>query len=138
MIPATPIATAMIAAYTVLVTNSPATRSMLAMTRRPSSSIRGMAAKVPSSSTTLATERLAWLPDPIATPRSACLRAWTSLTPSPTIATTCPAACSARTAASLWPGLTRPKTLEAASAVYVTGLTGPFRYDYATVAYRAG
>ncbi len=84
----------------------PATRSMLAMTRRPSSSIRGMAAKVPSSSTTRAAEQLAWLPDPIAIPRSACLRAWTSLTPSPTIATTWPPACSARTAASLWPGLT--------------------------------
>ena len=67
----------MIAAYMVLVTKSPATRSMLAMTRRPSSSIGGMAAKVLSSSTTLATERLAWLPDPIAMPRSACLRAWT-------------------------------------------------------------
>jgi hypothetical protein len=24
------------------------------------------------------------------------------------------------------------------SRAYVTGLTGPFRYDYATVAYRAG
>ncbi len=39
---------------------------MLATTRRPSASIGPMAAKVPSRSTTRATERLAWLPEPIA------------------------------------------------------------------------
>ncbi|HLI40574.1 MAG TPA: hypothetical protein VKV35_02885 [Streptosporangiaceae bacterium] len=97
-------------------TNSPATRSMLATTRRPSASIGGIAANVPSSSTTRATERLAWLPEPIAMPRSACLSACTSLTPSPAIATTWPAACSARTAASFCAGRTRPRTFVDASA----------------------
>jgi hypothetical protein len=87
-IPAVPTATAMIAAYTVLVTNSLATRSMLAMTRRASPRSCGMAANVPSSSTTRATDRLASLPEPMAMPRSACLSACTSLTPSPIIATT--------------------------------------------------
>lgn len=120
MIPAVPAATAMSAAYTVLVTNSPATRSMFATTRRPSASIGPMAAKVPSSSTTRATERLAWLPDPIAMPRSACLRACTSLTPSPHIATTCPAACSALTAASFCSGRTRPRTFADASTAPIS------------------
>ena len=73
--PAMPITTAITAAYPVLVTNSRATRSMLAMTRRPSASICGTAANVPSSSTTRATDRLASLPEPIAMPRSASLRA---------------------------------------------------------------
>ena len=114
--PAMPTTMAMIAEYTVLVTNRPATRSMLAMTRRPSASIGGTAENVPSSRTARATARLAWLPDPMAMPRSACLSAGTSLTPSPTMATTCPRACSAFTPASFWPGFTRPSTLDSSSA----------------------
>ncbi len=98
------------AAYTVLVRNRLATRSTLAMTRRPSPNTGGRLPKSESSSTTGATARLTGAPDPMATPRSASLRASTSLTPSPVMATVCPRACNARTIACFCCGPTRPKT----------------------------
>ena len=69
--------------------NRLATRSMLAMTRRPSATTVGSTAKRLSSSTNWATARVAGAPLPMATPMSASLSASTSLTPSPVMATTC-------------------------------------------------
>src|SRR5215213_2222681 len=63
--------TANVAAHTVLVTNRRATRSMLAMTRRPSATTPGNVAKRLSSSTSSATDFAADVPAPIAIPRSA-------------------------------------------------------------------
>ncbi|SHS72396.1 Uncharacterised protein [Mycobacteroides abscessus subsp. abscessus] len=68
-----------------------------------------------SNSTICATAREAELPAPIATPISASLRASTSLTPSPVIATVCPCDCSALTIARFWSGRTRPKVVASAS-----------------------
>ena len=81
---------AKIIAHTVLVRNSRERRSMLAMTFRPSSTIPGRAANCPSRRMTLATALVAEAPDPIAIPRSACLSARASFTPSPVMATTWP------------------------------------------------
>ncbi len=102
--------------YTVLDRNSVATRSMLAMTRRPSATTCGSVAKSLSSSTIRATARAAGLPLPIATPTSASLRARTSFTPSPVIATVCPRAVSARTSARFCSGATRPSTTARSAA----------------------
>ena len=103
-------------AHTVLVRNRLATRSMLAMTRRPSATTSGRELKAPSSSTTSATAREAGLPEPIATPRSASLSARTSFTPSPVIATMWPRDCSAATMARFCWGVTRPNTVVPSSA----------------------
>ena len=84
---------------------------MLLMTRRPSSTTWGMAEKSESSSTTWATWQAAWAPDAMAMPQSASLRASTSLTPSPVMATVCPAFWSARTSLRFCSGVTRPNTV---------------------------
>ena len=83
---------------------------MLLMTLRPSASTRGRVANRLSSSTNWATARLAEDPLPMAIPMSASLRASTSLTPSPVMATVRPRACRAATMARFWCGLTRPNT----------------------------
>ena len=95
---------------TFLVRNRAATRSMLAMTRRPSATTYGMTANWSSRSTSSATARVAGAPEPMATPTSASLRARASFTPSPVMATTWPRAWSARTMARFCSGMTRPKT----------------------------
>ena len=64
-----------------------------------------------SSNTIWATAREAGLPEPIATPMSASLRASTSLTPSPVIATVWSRDCRACTMARFWSGRTRPKVV---------------------------
>ena len=102
--------TANVAAHTVLVTNRRATRSMLAMTRRPSATTPGNVAKRLSSSTSSATDFAADVPEPMAIPRSASLSASVSLTPSPVIATTSPWLWAALTSLRLTSGVTRPNT----------------------------
>ena len=52
----------------------------------------------------------------MAMPMSASLRASTSFTPSPVMATVWPAACRARTIWRFWSGWTRPNTLWVSSA----------------------
>ena len=89
---------------------------MFAMTRRPSDTMYGTALNASSSSTSWASPRVAAVPDPIAIPRSASLRASASLTPSPVMATTWPARCSDSTIARFCAGVTRPKTAPAATA----------------------
>src|SRR5580704_8216058 len=79
----TPTATARSVAQTVLVMNRLATRSMLAVTRRPSATTPGRVANRLSSSTSSATALVAGAPEPMAMPISASLSASTSLTPSP-------------------------------------------------------
>src|SRR5512132_3806439 len=88
---------------------------MLAMTRRPSAITAGRVAKRPSMRTSSATAREAALPLPMAMPRSASLRASTSLTPSPVMATTWPRAPRASTISRFWRGTTRPNTERASS-----------------------
>ena len=85
---ATATATVSTMAYADLVRNRLDTRSTLLITLRPSSTTTGSVAKALSVSTRSAIDRAAALPSPIAMPRSACLSAMTSLTPSPVIATT--------------------------------------------------
>ncbi len=97
-------------AQTVFVMNRLATRSMFAVTRRPSATTPGIVENLPSSSTSCATARVAGAPDPIATPMSASFNASASLTPSPVMATVCPRACSAFTMSCFWCGVTRPNT----------------------------
>jgi len=97
---ATPTATASSVAQTVLVMKRLATRSMLAVTRRPSATTPGSVANLPSSSTSSATAFVAGAPDPTAIPRSASFSASTSLTPSPVMATVCPRARNALTISS--------------------------------------
>ena len=94
-----------------LTRNRLAERSMLLTTRRPSSTTSGMRAKSESSSTTCAACAAASLPDAIATEQSASFIARMSLTPSPVMATVCPAACMARTSFCFCAGVTRPKTV---------------------------
>ncbi len=89
---------------------------MLPITRRPSATTEGSAAKLLSSSTICATARVASLPDPIATPMSASFSARTSLTPSPVIATVWPRRWSAPTMSRFCRGVTRPKTVVRSSA----------------------
>ena len=93
-----------------------ATRSMLLMTRRPSATTRGRVENRSSRRTNWATARDAELPEPMAIPMSASLRARTSLTPSPVMATVRPRACRARTMARFWWGVTRPNTERSASS----------------------
>ena len=96
--------------HTFLVRNRAATRSTLAMTRRPSATTRGITENWLSRRTSWATDRVAAAPDPMATPMSADLRASTSLTPSPVMATTWPRECRAFTMARFCSGTTRPNT----------------------------
>ena len=93
-----------------------ATRSTLLMTRRPSASTLGSVENLSSSRTSWATARDAELPDPMAMPMSASLRASTSFTPSPVMATVWPRACRASIMARFWWGVTRPNTAPAATA----------------------
>ena len=71
--------------------NRLAERWMLLTTRRPSSTTSGIRAKSDSSSTTCALCAAASLPDAIATLQSASFIARMSFTPSPVMATVCPA-----------------------------------------------
>ena len=100
--------------------NRVATRVMLPMTRRPSATTDGSVAKLLLSRTIWATARVASEPEPIATPMSASLRARTSFTPSPVIATVCPWDCSAPTMSRFCCGVTRPKTVSASRAVAIS------------------
>ncbi len=97
--------------YTVFTRNSVATRVMFPITRRPSATTEGNVAKLLLSSTICATARVASDPDPIETPMSASLRASTSFTPSPVIATVCPRDCNAATMSRFCCGVTRPNTV---------------------------
>lgn len=101
---------------------------MLPITRRPSATTEGRVAKLSSSSTICATARVASLPEPIATPMSASLRASTSLTPSPVIATVCPRAWRAPTSSRFCCGVTRPKTdVRSAVSASSSGSAGSVR-----------
>ena len=84
---------------------------MLLMTRRPSATTLGRAAKSLFSSTSWATWQALSAPEAMAMPQSASFRARTSLTPSPVMATVWPALCRARTILRFWLGTTRPKTV---------------------------
>ena len=90
---------------------SAAERSMLFMTRLPSATTDGMAAKFDSSSTMCETWLAASEPEAMAMEQSASLSASTSFTPSPVMATVWPAALSARTNLRFWSGVTRPNTV---------------------------
>ncbi len=94
---------------------------MLPITRRPSATTEGRAAKLLSSSTIWATARVASEPEPMATPMSASFRASTSFTPSPVIATVCPRDWSAPTMSRFCCGVTRPKTVPASRAFAIAG-----------------
>ncbi len=83
---------------------------MLPMTRRPSATTDGRVEKLLFSSTICATARVASEPEPMLTPMSASLRASTSLTPSPVMATVWPWDCRAPTMSRFCCGDTRPKT----------------------------
>ena len=97
---------------------------MLPSTRLPSATTYGRVAKLSSSSTILAAARVAPLPDPIATPRSARVSASTSLMPSPVIATVWPRDWSAVTKICFWRGLTRPNTELPSSASATAASSG--------------
>ena len=79
-------------AYDVLVRNSIDTRSMFAITCRPSLTTFGRCENLPSSRMRRATALVAWAPEFIAMPMSASLIASASFTPSPVIATVLPCA----------------------------------------------
>ena len=85
-------------------------RRTLRNTPRPSSTARTMEEKSSPPSTMSAAFLVTSVPDPIATPMSAAFTEGASLTPSPVMATTSPAPCSAFTMVSLCPGLTRANT----------------------------
>ena len=89
---------------------------MLLMTRRPSATTPGSAAKSESSSTSCATWLAACAPDAIAMPQSASFNASTSFTPSPVMATVWPFACKAWTSWRFCSGVTRPKTVHFSAA----------------------
>ena len=99
-----------------LTRNSEAERWMLLMTRRPSSTTAGNAAKSESSSTSCATWLAACAPDAMAMPQSASLRASTSLTPSPVMATVCPCCCNTWMSLRFCSGVTRPNTAQRCAA----------------------
>ena len=108
--------------------NRLATRSMLLMTRRPSASTRGRVAKRLSSSTSWATARVDDDPAPMAIPMSESLRASTSLTPSPVMATVRPRDWRAWTMARFWWGVTRPNTeARSTSSASASGSAGSSR-----------
>ncbi len=116
------------AAQAFLVTNSRATRSMLAITRRPSATTLGRVENRLSSSTSSDTDFAAGVPAPMAMPRSASFRARVSFTPSPVMATTSPWPCSACSSARLASGVTRPKTaLSSAALASSAGSVGSWR-----------
>ena len=94
-----------------LTRNSDADRWILLMTRRPSPTTLGSAAKSESNSTSCATWLAACAPDAMAMPQSASFNANTSFTPSPVMATVCPFACKAWTSWRFCSGVTRPKTV---------------------------
>ena len=120
--------TANVAAQTVFVTKRRATRSMLAMTRRPSATTPGSVANRLSSRTSSATDLAAGVPAPIAMPRSASFRASVSLTPSPVMATTSPRLWAALTSDRLTSGVTRPNTaIGAAAAASCSASSGSVR-----------
>ncbi len=83
---------------------------MLPMTRRPSATTEGRVEKLLFNRTIWATALVASEPEPMLTPMSASLRARTSLTPSPVIATVWPRDCSAPTMSRFCCGVTRPNT----------------------------
>ena len=91
--------------------NSVAALWMLLMTRRPSATMLGMAAKSLFSSTRLPNWLAACAPELKAMEQSACFMASRSLTPSPVMATVCPCFCSAATRRRFFSGVTRPKTV---------------------------
>ena len=91
--------------------NNEPERSKLFTTRRPSSTICGIREKSESSSTNCATCEAAWEPEAIATEQSASFKAKISFTPSPVIATVCPAFCKIFTILRFSSGFTRPKTV---------------------------
>ncbi len=84
---------------------------MLLMTRRPSATTSGMEEKSEFISTRSEIWAATSLPEAIAMEQSASLRASTSLTPSPVMATVCPAFCRAWMSSFFWLGFTLPKTL---------------------------
>ena len=92
-----------------LTRNRDAARVMLLMTRRPSSTMRGITSKSASSSVICATRQAASLPPAMAMEQSAALRAGMSFTPSPTMATPWPSLRSASISPCLSWGDTRPK-----------------------------
>ena len=94
----------------VLIKNIDADIVILLITRRPSSTIWGIASKLLSSKTRFAAFLAASLPDAIAIEQSASLKARTSLTPSPVIATVWPCCFKATTIAFFCCGVTLPKT----------------------------
>ena len=91
-------------------------RWILLMTRRPSATTLGMAAKSLSSSTSWATWQAASAPEAMATPQSASFNASTSFTPSPVMATVWPWLWRARTIFRFWLGTTRPNTVYSRTA----------------------
>lgn len=86
------------------------------MTRRPSATTLGMAEKSELRSTSWAAWQAASEPEAMAMPQSASLRASTSLTPSPVMATVWPCRWRARTSLRFWLGVTRPKTVYSRTA----------------------
>ena len=91
-------------------------RWILLMTRRPSATTLGMAAKSLSSSTSWATWQAASAPEAMAMPQSASFKASTSFTPSPVMATVWPWLWRARTIFRFWLGTTRPNTVYSRTA----------------------
>ena len=91
---------------------------MLAMTRRPSPTTPGSVANEPSMRTSWATEREAGASGADGDTDVASLRASTSLTPSPVIATTWPLDCRALTISTL---LVRRHPAEHGAGLYLVG-----------------
>ena len=89
---------------------------MLLISRLPSATTLGMAAKSDFSSTNWDTWLAAWEPEAMAMPQSASFRASTSLTPSPVMATVWPSFFRARISRFLLSGVTRPKTMYSRAA----------------------
>ena len=101
---------------TCTATRNTTARRRLANTRRPSRMAVTIEPKASSSSTSEAASRATSVPRaPIATPMWAAFSAGASLTPSPVIATTSPAARKACTTRSLCSGRTRQNTWVTAS-----------------------
>ena len=90
------------------------------MERLPSATTLGIEEKLLSRSTSELTFFAASEPEAIATEQSASLSASTSLTPSPVIATVCPAFLSALTSISFWSGKTLPKMVYLVAASYTS------------------
>ena len=101
---------------------------MLAITRRPSPTTFGSRSKRPSSSTSCDTALVADVAVSIAIPMSARFSAGMSLTPSPVIATVCPAACNASTRARFCSGSTRPNTVVSSTIPELAGIGAAVRF----------